>query len=340
VVRLVSQPSAALALQSPKPAAQVATVQRPPAHPAVALGTSQAVPQPPQLRGSPVRSTSQPLVALRSQSPRPALHVARPHTPATQAGVPPATEHAVEQLPQWAVAAEVHLAAVGRVGVAVGEAVVAAHDGARPARAGARGVGGVARAAAGSAVGGAHPQVGLAAVGLDAVAVLEAHHAGGHARPREAAREGVGALRGRPPQEPQLAALRRTSVSQPLVALPSQSPKPVAHERWRTPPPRRRRSRWGVADGAPQAPQWVTSTRSVDLAAVGGVAVAVGEARVAGEAAGARGAASATRWRGAQAMPQPPQWATARGCWSRSRWRCRRRSCRRGRRRSRRCSCR
>jgi hypothetical protein len=69
VFRLVSQPLTGLPSQSPAPALQLATVQRPRAHPAVALGGLQALPHAPQEAGLVARPVSQPLAALPSQLP-------------------------------------------------------------------------------------------------------------------------------------------------------------------------------------------------------------------------------------------------------------------------------
>jgi hypothetical protein len=77
---LVSQPFAATASQSPKPAAQRATVHAPAAQPcAAALGSAHALPQAPQLAGS--------IAVLAQNAVAPAPHVASggaqvvPHTP-------------------------------------------------------------------------------------------------------------------------------------------------------------------------------------------------------------------------------------------------------------------
>jgi hypothetical protein len=63
-----SQPSAAIMLQSAKPALHMPTAQRPIAHAAVALATRHAKLHPPQLFASVRMSTSQPLAALPSHS--------------------------------------------------------------------------------------------------------------------------------------------------------------------------------------------------------------------------------------------------------------------------------
>ncbi len=62
----------------------------------------QMTPQAPQLLLSPLRLTSQPLLATRSQSPKPMLQVVTVHAPAAQPGVPLITVHARPQAPQWA----------------------------------------------------------------------------------------------------------------------------------------------------------------------------------------------------------------------------------------------
>jgi hypothetical protein len=69
VLRLVSQPVAAILSQSSYPPLQVAMPQLPPTHAAVALLSMQAMPQAPQLSLLDERLTSQPSEALVLQSP-------------------------------------------------------------------------------------------------------------------------------------------------------------------------------------------------------------------------------------------------------------------------------
>jgi len=57
------------------------------------------------------------------------------------------------------------------------------------------------------------------------------------------------------PQAPQLAALVRTSVSQPLAAAPSQLPYPVAHANAHAPPRQTGVALAGVGHALPQDPQ-------------------------------------------------------------------------------------
>jgi hypothetical protein len=70
-----SQPSPASELQSANPALHAINKHRPALHVALPLGTLHVRPQAPQCIGLVVRSCSQPLPALPSQSPRFAMHV-------------------------------------------------------------------------------------------------------------------------------------------------------------------------------------------------------------------------------------------------------------------------
>jgi hypothetical protein len=100
--RLTSQPLAASPSQSPKPAAQRSTRHAPPAQVAVALGRAQPRPHMPQWAAVTRVSTSQPLAASPSQSPKPAAHAATPQTPPTQAAIALAGAHPRPHAPQWA----------------------------------------------------------------------------------------------------------------------------------------------------------------------------------------------------------------------------------------------
>jgi hypothetical protein len=95
-----SQPSAGMLLQLPNPELHVPSVQLPVEHDSLAFARLHAVPQPPQLV-SVLSVVSQPLPPLPSQSPRPLMQLAVPHTPLTQFGVPPAVEQALPQVLQW-----------------------------------------------------------------------------------------------------------------------------------------------------------------------------------------------------------------------------------------------
>jgi hypothetical protein len=99
---LVSQPSAALLLQLPKPALHMPTPQVPIAQVCVATFVkAHRAPQAPQLLVSAPRTlTSQPLAGFMSQFAKPRLQLI-PHVPAAQVGVPfVGMEQALLQLPQ------------------------------------------------------------------------------------------------------------------------------------------------------------------------------------------------------------------------------------------------
>jgi hypothetical protein len=86
--RLVSQPLLALPSQLPKPELQVPKVHVPPTQEALALGKTQRLPQLPQWLMLLRWSTSQPLLTLPSQLPKPVLQVIDTHTPPAQVGIP------------------------------------------------------------------------------------------------------------------------------------------------------------------------------------------------------------------------------------------------------------
>lgn len=99
----VSQPSAALPLQSAKPVEQAAMVQAPTVQPAVAFGRVQAWPQVPQLVAVVRRSTSQPFPAAPSQSAKFALQVKPQLVPLHVALAFAGTVHGAHDDPQLAV---------------------------------------------------------------------------------------------------------------------------------------------------------------------------------------------------------------------------------------------
>jgi hypothetical protein len=99
-VVFVSQPAAAV--QSAKPVLQAPIAHLELAHDAAALAKAQPVPHAPQFFGSLVRLISQPSVGLLSQSAKPAVHAAIAHFEVLHAGVAFAGAHAVLQAPQLA----------------------------------------------------------------------------------------------------------------------------------------------------------------------------------------------------------------------------------------------
>ena len=88
LVRLVSQPLAGLLSQSAKPALQLPILHVAFEQKAVPLLEEQTLPHAPQLLTVLVRLVSQPLAALLSQFPKPALQLATPQTPFEQTAVP------------------------------------------------------------------------------------------------------------------------------------------------------------------------------------------------------------------------------------------------------------
>src|SRR5579872_2211220 len=97
---LSSQPSAGFPLQSPKPALHVPTVHVPPLQPGVSFCTGHDLPHPPQLAGSAFVLSSQPSWGLPLQSPNPVLHVPTVHAPPLQPGVSFCTGHERPHPPQ------------------------------------------------------------------------------------------------------------------------------------------------------------------------------------------------------------------------------------------------
>ena len=87
VVSVVSQPSAAMPLQSPKPGLHVETPQTPPTQFGVPPAAGQTLPHTPQLLMLVAVFVSQPFRGLPSQSPEPAEH-AGTQVPAVHAVVP------------------------------------------------------------------------------------------------------------------------------------------------------------------------------------------------------------------------------------------------------------
>ena len=101
MVRFTSQPSSALLLQLPKPAAQAPMVHAPAAQPAVPFGMEHSRPQTPQFAASVEVVVSQPLAGLLSQLPKPSRQLESTHAlpvhPATAFG----KRHWLPQVRQW-----------------------------------------------------------------------------------------------------------------------------------------------------------------------------------------------------------------------------------------------
>jgi hypothetical protein len=100
--RSISQPFAAAPSQLSRPVSQAASAHTPLRHAPVPPENTQPLLHMPQCAALDERSVSQPLAALPSQSPKPALQRARAHAPAAQAATPLGKVHALPQRPQWA----------------------------------------------------------------------------------------------------------------------------------------------------------------------------------------------------------------------------------------------
>jgi len=91
--------------------------QAPVEHLAVALGSAQARPHAPQLVALALRSASQPLLAVSSQSPKPPAHRTTVQAPSLHPGVVTwASAHAAPQPPQCA--GSIAVSAQKRIGAA------------------------------------------------------------------------------------------------------------------------------------------------------------------------------------------------------------------------------
>jgi hypothetical protein len=128
-VRSVSHPFDGSPSQSPHPVAHVPTPHLAPEHDAVATWAPRghACPQAPQLLADAVVSVSQPLAALPSQSPNPALQTV-PQRPDTHAGAALASgPHALPQAPQFIGSWSVFVQAAGVPQATSGDAHDVAH---------------------------------------------------------------------------------------------------------------------------------------------------------------------------------------------------------------------
>ena len=102
LAKLASQPSSTLALQLPKPASQVTAHALAAQLEAALARAGHALPHAPQFAAELRTSVSQPLAALPSQLPEPAVQV-MVHAPAVHTGAPPGPGgHTVPQAPQLA----------------------------------------------------------------------------------------------------------------------------------------------------------------------------------------------------------------------------------------------
>jgi hypothetical protein len=256
-----SQPLLATPSQSAKPAAQV-NLQAAATHAGVALARAgHTVPHAPQWVALDRVSTSQPLVTAPSQSPKPWSQVATAQTPRAQVGAALAGAHGRPHAPQCAVL----------LASTVSQPLPATpSQSAKPARhAPPPHTPAAHRACWLPVIAQAIPHTPQFVAEL-AVSTSQPLSATPSQLPKPASQAraqapstqaGVALVCGghRLPQRPQLVAALRRSVSQPLAASASQSPKPAAQARPHTPA-----AQVGVAlapagHTIPHAPQWVTA---------------------------------------------------------------------------------
>jgi hypothetical protein len=216
-----SQPSEGLALQSAKPAAQAVMAHAPLAQVEAALARVHARPQAPQFEALVLRSVSQPLGEAPSQSPKPPAQ--RTTVQALAAQPLDATwerAHAAPQAPQLegsrAVLAQKADAPAPQV--LSGEAQVAPHAPPEHTWPAGQAVPHAPQLALSVAVLTSQPLVGSWSQSVKPAAQAMTAHA-----PRVQVEVALGSVHARP-QAPQLEALEERSVSQPLGAVPSQSP--------------------------------------------------------------------------------------------------------------------
>jgi hypothetical protein len=256
-----SQPLAATPSQSAKPAAQV-NLHAAATHARVALARAgHTVPHVPQWVALDRVSTSQPVPVTASQSAKPAAQVATAQAPMVQAATALARAQALPHAPQWAAL----LASVTSQPL-----LATPSQSAKPARHAppphtpaaqracwlpviAQAVPHTPQFVAELAVSTSQPLPATPSQLPKPAAQARAH------APSTQAGAALVCDGHRLPQRPQLVAALRRSVSQPLAASASQSPKPAAHAMPHTPA-----AQVGVAlapagHTLPHAPQWVTA---------------------------------------------------------------------------------
>jgi hypothetical protein len=306
--RSTSQPLAGLPSQSPKPTLQAATVHRPEPQAATALGRLHAPPQRPQCAVAVLVLVSQPLATLPSQSPKPAAQVMA-QAPARHDAAPFVDGQALPQRPQWEGVTRVSTSQP-LMGLPSQSEKPALHE-ATPQRPPAQVAVALGRlqaapqapqceAAASRSV--SQPLASLPSQSPRVVGAqtrVDSQRPAAHRAPALGKEQAV-------PHAPQCRVLTRVSTSQPLAALPSQSPKPAAQVMAQAP---------ALHDAAPfvdghalpQRPQCAGALRVSTSQPLAGSPSQSAKPGL-HEATPQRPAAHApTALGGAQAMPQPPQ---------------------------------
>ena len=253
-----SQPSAGLALQSRKPDAHAVIAHAPAAQALVAWASAQVRPQPPQLVALTLRSVSQPSLAVPLQSPKPPPQRTTVQAPAAQPYASAwASAHTRPHPPQCSglrpVLAQNASAAVPHV--VKGEAQVAPHAPPEQTWPAAQRVPQRPQLVLSVRVSASQPLAGAPSQSAKPAAQAAMAQA-----PAAQLAVALGSAHVRP-HAPQLVALVARSVSQPVEARPSQSPKPptqrtTAH----SPPTQPGAATWSSAHARPQPPQCVGSS--------------------------------------------------------------------------------
>jgi hypothetical protein len=246
----VSQPLPAVLSQSPKPVVQLATRHAPPAQAAVALARAHIAPQRPQCATLVAVSTSQPLVALPSQSAADPIHAAMPHTPAVQREAAPGALQALSQRPQWETLVARSKHPSPHTDCPPGQ--VSVHAPIAHTRPLAQALPQAPQWVLALRVSTSQPLAALPSQSPRPVA--QAATAQAPLSQRAVAPASAQVM----PQPPQWVALVRVSASQPLAALPSQSPYGAVHCPTAQRPLRQAAVALATLHRAPQAPQCTT----------------------------------------------------------------------------------
>ncbi len=260
--RSVSQPLAAIPSQLPKPALQ-AMPHAPIAQVGVALARAgQAFPHAPQFETLAVRSVSQPLPTIMSQSPRPLMQPAMRHTEASQVAVPPEAVHMRAHAPQFEALVRVSTSQPSAASPLQSEKP-ATHDTTQ-----------APSTQPGKPLGRAghsfmqRPQwvtlvrtlVSQPLVALPSQSPKPSSQRATVHRPATHAGVPLGGLHTEP-HDPQLPLLVRVSTSQPSVTSPLQSAKPALQAKAQRPPSHDTAALARAGQAFPHAPQLVTLVR-------------------------------------------------------------------------------
>jgi hypothetical protein len=298
---LTSQPLAGLPSQSAKPAAQAVTAHAPAVQVAVALARLHARPQPPQFCRLVRTSVSQPFAAIASQSPKLGLHWTTLHIPPVQPWEATlVSAQALPQAPQWAGSMAVLAQNDPPVPVHAvsGAEQVAPHRPAEQTCPAAQVVPQAPQLVLSVRVLTSQPLAGLPSQSSKPAAQAITAHA-----PAVQVAVALARLHARP-QPPQFCRLVRTSVSQPLAAMASQSPKSGLHRTTlHVPPEQPLEATLARLHAALQAPQLAGSMAVLaQYEPLVPVQVTRGEAQVAPQRP------SEQTWPAGQTVPQAPQW--------------------------------